>query len=43
MTSNMTNKNIEELFYKQVRELTTKTTIRALETFNNQFSGRCFL
>ena len=35
--------NIEELFYKQIRDLTSKSTIRALESFNNQFSGRCFL
>ena len=43
MTYQTKNKNIEELFYEQIRDLTAKTTMRALETFNNQFSGRCFL
>ncbi|MFP4117415.1 MAG: hypothetical protein ACLFTR_00670 [Candidatus Woesearchaeota archaeon] len=37
------NRTIEEVFYRQVRELSSRAAMKTLEDFNRQFSGRCFL
>ena len=37
------NKTIEEVFYRQIRELSSRAAMRTLDEFNRQFSGRCFL
>ena len=43
MLYNEPNKSIEEIFYKQIQELSSKAAIRTLDDFNKQYSGRCFL
>ncbi len=43
MIYNAENKPIEEIFYRQIREISSRNIIKTLDTFNEQFSGRCFL